>query len=449
MWLDRRPLLVAISLATSARVGAADGKDEPSAADVASAPAPGDESGRSDPARDDSSIVRDVGRGALFVPRIALEVAAAPVRGGIWAFERYQLEERYYQLFFNDARTMGVYPTLALRSGYGLTAGAKFLHKNLFGRREKARIAVATGGRYRELATTGISTGERLGRVVVELDGGFERRPKDAYYGIGNVDDAAEARYRLQVLRGKGSIDARVARSLFVTTSATIASFEHGPSDSGTPILDLYPIDVMTGFTGVQHAYGELELRWDGRGRGDSWDHPASFGQGALLAAFAGRVEPLDAAAGYTRYGVDLQGYVRLGAGPRVLGARLYGEGVTGSYAEVPFSQLPRLGGKELLRGYPLDRFRDRTSIVGSLEYSWSLSRFVTTSAFVDAGRVAPSLDEMTPADLRVGYGLGLQLYSKHSFLLRACLATSIDGGVFVDVAFDPSFEPRSRLEPP
>ncbi|MGE0397941.1 MAG: BamA/TamA family outer membrane protein [Kofleriaceae bacterium] len=446
MSLDRR-LLIAIT--AFVRVGAADpGDDEPRLEELTGAPPPGEESGRSD-VTEDSSIARDVGRGALAVPRVALEVVAAPVRGGLWVFERYQLEERYYQLFFNDARTMGVLPTLALRSGFGVTAGAKLVHQDLFGGRERARLLAATGGRYRELAVASISTGQRLGRFAVELEGGFERRAKEAYYGLGNVDDAAEARYRLQVLRGKGSVDARVARSLFVKTSATIASFEHDISESGPPILDLYPLDLMTGFDGFRHAYGEVELRWDGRGPGDAWDHPATYGHGALLSAFAGRAVGLDETASYTRYGVDLQHYLRLGAGPRVLAVRLYGEGVTGPYEDVPFTELPRLGGKELLRGYPLDRFRDRASALGSVEYSWALSRFVTTSAFVDAGRVVPSFQDLTTSDLRVGYGLGLQLYSKHSFLLRASLATSIDGGVFVDVAFDPSFEPRARLEPP
>jgi hypothetical protein len=141
-----RSAIVVVAVATSFARAESPTTDDPRLADLAAMPPPGEESGRADDTRDEDSISRRLLRGALFVPRIALEVVVAPVRGGIWAYERYQLKQRYFDLFFNDARTMGVYPTIALRTGYGVTVGAKFVHEDLFGERERVKAAVATGG---------------------------------------------------------------------------------------------------------------------------------------------------------------------------------------------------------------------------------------------------------------------------------------------------------------
>src|SRR5438128_4948787 len=126
-----------------------------------------------------------------------------------------------------------------------------------------------------------------------------------------------------------------------------------------------------------------------------------------------------------------------MGVGPRMITARLYGEAVTGEIEDMPFTQLPRLGGETLLRGYRLDRFRDRVAALGSLDYSWDLSRIVSANVFCDAGRVYRSLDDLTLSGLRVGFGFGLEVYAGASYLARGLVGTSIDGGVMFGFAVD------------
>ena len=99
--------------------------------------------------------------------------------------------------------------------------------------------------------------------------------------------------------------------------------------------------------------------------------------------------------------------------------ARIYGEAVSGDIEEIPFDQLPRLGGETFLRGYPLDRFRDKVAGVGSLEYSWDLARILSANLFVDAGRVFPSVSDLTFSGFRVGFGLGLEAYASTHYLAR------------------------------
>src|SRR6185503_12794343 len=104
--------------------------DEPTAAEVENAPPPGRESGRSDaPATD--SVLRNVGQALLTPPRVALEIAFMPLRGGAYVYDRYQLPERFKRIFFDDTYTYGAYPTLVIDSSYGVTLGARVVHRNL------------------------------------------------------------------------------------------------------------------------------------------------------------------------------------------------------------------------------------------------------------------------------------------------------------------------------
>jgi hypothetical protein len=197
--------------------------------------------------------------------------------------------------------------------------------------------------------------------------------------------------------------------------------------------------------TGVRHAYGELELRWDTRRRATVWEPRDVHSVGSLAAAFTGRVHRLDGGPDFWRYGVELQHDWRLARGPRVLAVRLRGAGVTGQRDEVPFTELPSLGGGSFLRGYSFERFRDRVAAFGSIQYQWDISHMVDAYLFTDAGRVFPSLDELTVHGMRVGYGIGLELHGQNGFLLEGTLASSIDGGVFVSVSLNPVLDQKER----
>lgn len=435
--------------------------DEPTAADVAGAPAAGAESGRVDTPDERDGAGRLIARGLLFVPRVAVTVVFAPVEGTAWAVERYQLIERTRRLFFNDAGTFGVFPTFELEAGFGLNLGARLVHSNLFGRREHLDVRASGGGRSRERYLLELTTGERLGRRVgVELGAEYEKRPKDVFWGLGNADEvampepidptamdaAAESRFRHRIMRVRGAFDVRVVRALHVRGAGAVADHTFDGSDSGRPIDEVFVTDRLAGYRGARNAYGELELRWDNRGAHAR--EPASvISNGRLIAAYAGRMTALDDGRDYWRYGLDVQQFFRIGPGPRVIALRSHAEGVTGPRDAVPFHDLPRLGGKTVLRGYPLDRFRDRVALVSSLDYSWDLASNLSASLFADVGRVHHALDELERDGMRVGYGMSIELHTQRSFLARASLASSIDGGVFFNFALDPVFELDQRVE--
>jgi hypothetical protein len=434
---------------------------ELTAADVADAPLPGDESGRKDPG-DRDSAARQVGRGLLFFPKLAVDLALSPLRGSVWAIDRYHLPDLYNKVFFNDEMTIGLYPTLSIDSSYGIVAGARFVHRDLFGHGEQLGLQAAAGNRYRQIYGATLRTGKGLGdNFEIGVDAGYERRPNDAFHGIGNGDtmtfegepldpladaSSVEGRYRQDRARFAVTADLRTWRQLHLRASGAASRVEFGPGVEGAPIDERYDTSRLPGFSGVEYGYSELELRWDNRRSRTPLDPEAVYSVGSLAGVFAGRVHRLDDGPDFSRYGVDLQHFFRISKGPRVIALRFHGEGVTGSREEVPFTELPRLGGSTYLRGYDLDRFRDRVAALGSLTYSWDLSQWVSANLFVDAGRVFPSLDQLSLDGMRVGYGASIEGHTVKSFVGEASIASSIDGGLQLNLSFNRVFDIDERV---
>lgn len=427
------------------------------------APVPGDESGRIDPADPGDSALRIGLRGALFIPKLAVNVVMSPLRLTAWAYARYHLNDLYYRVFFNDAQTIGLVPTGSFDTSFGFTAGARFVHRDLFGDGEHLSVEASAGGRYRQVYKAALISGNRLGPLKVELDTQYELRPKDPFYGIGNVDDTArppvpvdpatmpvavDTRYRERIARVAGVIDLPVVGDLHLRNSSELTDRTFAASDTseGLPIDAVYAPATLVGFDGIRYVYSELELRYDSRRSFDNYEPRVFYSRGSLAAIFAGRTHRVDGGPDYWRYGVDFQHFLRLSDGPRVLAMRLRGEAVSGDRMTVPFSELPQLGGADELRGYPADRFRDRALALGSLEYEWDLSELLSTSLFVDAGRVFAQPGDVGFDHLRVGYGLAFQTHTQTSFAFQGSVASSVDGGLMFSLSLNPVFGIDERV---
>jgi surface antigen Omp85-like protein len=257
--------------------------------------------------------------------------------------------------------------------------------------------------------------------------------------------------YRMRVARFSPRIRVKLPGGLAITATGAVIKkrFEGNDADERQPrIEDAYQIDRLPGFVqGTTHLYDELEVAWDTRHTGWAYDPPGMDSAGGLVMAFIARQDGIDDGPAFYRAGVDLQRYVALDHGPRVIQLRFSGELVTGKRDQVPFSELPRLGGKSLLRGYATDRFRDRVATVAEAGYLWSLGWDTAATLFVDAGRVHPSVRRMSVDDLRVGYGAAIEAYGRRGMLLRAEIASSIEGGFMGYVSVEPVFDARSRVE--
>lgn len=437
--------------------------EQHTAGSVAGAPLPGNESGMVAGKDGGDGAGRIIARGVLFIPRAAFELAMAPIRAGVWAEYRYHLADRVHDWFFDKTNTYGIYPTARWESDFGVNAGARFVHRDLFGHKEHLSVFAGGGGRFREVAQAGFRTGDLFGkRVGFEAEGVYERRPQDRFFGIGNGstatsamipidprfdDTSVETRYRKQIERVALVGDVRVVSGLHVRAAEALTDLNVGASEMGVPIDQVYDPNGLVGFDGSRSLYSELELRWDDRSHGTKLEAPSIPALGGLTGLYVGRTHRLDGGPDYWRLGFDVQQLVRVSKGPRLLLLRAHGEGVSLGRDDVPFTDLPSLGGSRFLRGYPTDRFRDRVAAVGSAEYQWDLLRALQAGVFVDVGRVYETVHHLSFDGMRMGYGATVQWFGDNSMWLRATVASSIDGGLEFYLSFDPVTDLDRRVE--
>jgi hypothetical protein len=422
---------------------------EHTGAEVAGAPRPGEESGRIDEADPGDSSLRIIARGLLFAPRLAVMAALFPVRGLVWAEDHVNLGAPD-QATVRPTRTIALYPTIAYETGFGTFAGAVFVLRNVLGRDEQFAVDATTGAVAGELDRArlgaGVHSGDRFRRLQLGMAAVFDRRPADPFHGFGDDDRAVETHVRHQQARIAATADTRVVDGFHVLGAVEVAQLWLAPSTQGTPIDRVYDTRELAGFDhGARHARGDVEVRWDGRGRHSRWEPREVPSTGSLAAVFIGGEHQLDGGADFWRCGVELQHHWRIANGPRLVVTRFHGEAVSGARDQVPFTELPALGGGAFLRGYAFERFRDRVAASGSVQYEWDLSHFVQASLFIDAGRVFSALDDVSVHDLRIGYGLGFQVHRGRSFNLEGNLATTIDGGLFASLWFNPVPDARPR----
>jgi hypothetical protein len=98
------------------------------------------------------------------------------------------------------------------------------------------------------------------------------------------------------------------------------------------------------------------------------------------------------------------------------------------SAGDVPFQFLPAIGGGDLMRGVLDGRYRDRVSLATQLEIRFPIYWRFGGTAFVGAGRVAPSVDRLYPDDLAVAGGLGLRFAVNPEQKLNIRLDLAHDG---------------------
>jgi hypothetical protein len=434
--------------------------------DVRGAPVPGDESGRLDPVDTGDGTGRIIGRGLLAIPSIPIYIIAEPVRGVLYLKEKYNAVDVITNIFTTDDRKIALFPTALVETGFGLNIGARASMTDVLGFGEKVRARVGFGGQWNKLFDASVSTGEHHG-LEIGLNFRYERKNNEQFFGLGNGDEtdspppapvdpntndfARSTRYQIGITRVAGHATYKFTRWLSATaTTAFIrknVDEDMDLSSGESPVGPNYDTTKLDGFGDpTEYLYTEGEIAYDSRHNGDIYDPPGMRTDGGLAAVFVGREGALEAGdRDFYRVGVDLQRIIRI-SGARALHLRAYGETVTVPREDIPFTELPVLGGYYLMRGYERDRFRDKSATVVQASYVWPLSMSFAGSLFVDAGRVFNGVEDFSVKDPRVGYGGALEMYGDKGLIIRAELASSIDGGIFGYVALDAAFDAQSRL---
>lgn len=434
---------------------------------VRDAPLPGRSRGTIvEPPAPESSVGRSIARGILWVPRGIFLAVAYPLRAGLYLEQEYRVVTRVRDIFVNDEETLGIYPVLLEQTGFGLSVGGRLFWRNALDHSQALRLRASYGGRFSQLYTARASTGNQLGALRLTASGVLTYRNGELFYGIGNGDEAppppapiplvpdapaVETRFRETLVGGRLDFQLLLRRGWLALLTGGFDHYTFSTDDvdlrEAENIADVFLLDTVPGFlSDVDLATTTLELRYDTRGPGPLLP-PGAIARGALASVFGGYSAGPGGNWEFARYGAEAQLVIDLHAFTRTLTLRGLLDGVMGDYDEIPMVALPRLGGGLLLRGYPVDRFRDRVAALASAEYSWQISGPLYAYLFVDAGRVAGAIDDLSPADLRVGFGGGLHLHGQSGTIARVQLASGLDGGAFLNLVVDNLFDPMWHKE--
>lgn len=108
------------------------------------------------------------------------------------------------------------------------------------------------------------------------------------------------------------------------------------------------------------------------------------------------------------------------------------------SWGEIPFNQLPQIGGPFLMRGYYQGRFRDRHLLATQMEYRFlplpiGFTDRLGAVAFASAGTVYSDISAVEFRHLKGAAGAGLRflLFPKKDIYLRADYAITREGNGF------------------
>lgn len=386
-----------------------------------------------------------VPRALLFVPKLALQLVYMPIEGLAVLTDRYHLVEHTIDLLYNDARTAAIIPLASFQAGQGLTLGAKVFHNDLIGNGEELAFSARYGGLFSQAYQLSFE-GERVGHTPlwVESFSRFEAKPGLLFYGIGDrsltsepdVIDAGgldareigvETRFRQKRIMLANTVGAMLDRPgrLIAAGIRTIYNYRRFGSDvSSHPEPSVEQVFDTSTIAGFDEGATVLELSpafvfdsRDSRGQPSTGNYVDLFGGGAL---------PLGGANGFWHYGATVATYIELFL-RRTLSLRLVHEAVAGPSREIPFSELIKLGGPRTLRGYNLDRFRDKIGTVASVEYRYPIHQRFSGEVFLDAGRVGKNYAETFSrsglSSLHYGGGLGFVMHSEEKTIFKAQLA--------------------------
>jgi hypothetical protein len=408
-------------------------------------------------------------RALLFFPRLAVFLAVQPIRGATYVYERYDLLARFTDATFTDDRKFGIYPVAGYESGFGFKVGARLLYKDILGDGERIKLRVDYGGEFRYALGAHLGTGHRFGPIRFEADTSLERRPHERFFGIGNgaelelppampidpstSDTAVSSRFQEDAFRNVATIDIAFTKKFHsrISGALMLRTFDAPPEQDDKNIEMNYDTSKLVGFAdGVRNLYVENELVYDSRRPASQYVTQTLDGTGWLARGHFGITRGIDKdPSRFYSYGGELQRYFDLYAGTRTLALRAMVDAIGGTDGRtdgrISFIDLPRLGGSEYLRGYPTGRFRDRAVVLGTAEYAWAIMNNASAYTFVDIGQALASYGDAPTTRVRVGYGFGIQVHTKNTFMLRAQLARSREGDLAFNLVFSPAFGRRER----
>lgn len=403
-------------------------------------------------------VIRGIGIGLGYLVRGLV----APFRGLVYAEARWKALTKIRKVFVNDAGTLGILPSIGFNSDLGLNLGARAFIDDYFGAGESASIGASTGGSTVQAYQLKIDL-PHIGGAPIYARTRVRWEENDGLYfaGLGNPTNhtsgemlpvtatATPTRFSqkrfLTVLSAGFDLGGKGSR-LRIGASGIFNDRSFGPAGSSAsdPSIETsYDTSTLRGFDGgyrTLEVTGDIEL--------DTRDTRGPTTSGTVVRAFAGGGSLIEDST-YAHYGVEASTFLAPFWPRRVFVGRVALEGVRDKDNDIPFTELPRLGGAGLLRGYHTDQFRDQLAAIATLEYHYPIHELVSGQLFVEAGKVAYTYDALLGNGFtkhwHPGYGGGLIVHSRSSVKARIDIAYGDGLAVYFSTDVLDAFRKRER----
>ncbi|MFT3773161.1 MAG: hypothetical protein QM820_47885 [Minicystis sp.] len=393
---------------------------------------------------------RRLGSGLLFVPRemVRLLFLAGGVTAGLIRDE--QVVPRASELLSPGPGAVSVLPWLFVDTRRRTSVGAQMIAS---GRESGTRLSFGFGG----IHDWGGEGRVRFGfgwplPFVISLEGLADQRSTLDYLGVGQEPDkdprnlfrksavTREATYFEQRSRVIGSLGARVAPDweVFFSGSFTQNRVEDSPDGGAATISRVFAPGSVPGAPGFgpgcpakkgalpcpaenRVVYGELALRLDTR------PTKAKPSAGVLVETYAGLAQSWaeDASTRFYRVGGRAALFVSILRPTNILSPKIVLDGmvVPGSDRALPFTELVS---QPDFRG--IDNRFDRLSLVASIDYRFSIVRFLGARLFLDLATVGRDIGAMLDAPKRLAGGFGFDVFSSSTELAQMTMSFSGEG---------------------
>lgn len=385
------------------------------------------------------STLRYAARGLLFVPYAAMRVATWPLIKLAEAEDRVQAVSRILDLLSFGYERGPFRSTLFF--GYESSNGFSLVGLDATATDwPEAGSKLRLSGGYRSddenLAAFRFRSAPRIlqWETIVRL----ENKTRRPFHGLGPDSDEElfEADRRRLLFEATAAL--RPANGWKAAVTGYARRDHLRSSDESGSVTQEFP-ELFEAAKRSDYDGAEAELSWDTR------DAEAFASRGSLVRVLGGTdLASSDGDADYRHWLGELQTHVNLWRGTRILALRALAEGVTANDPDsIPYTELVRLGGRKGLRGYPSDRFADRTGVLLTAEYHYPVTTNLQGNLFADWGTVASRFDELQLADVDPSVGLGLA-YVVGDNAIVAHAARGGEGFEFY-VGTETVFESRSR----
>jgi hypothetical protein len=373
----------------------------------------------------------------LFVPYAGLKVAIWPMKQAAKYNQKYRIAGRVADLLTWRGEAGELHLAFGYESGVGTSIIALSAQsRDLFGRGDRFEIEGGYLDEEKNLAEFAYATPEE--RFQFQLIGRFANKENRPFYGLGSHSPDARHAVNRQRALGEASLLYRPRRPFFIALTGYARDQDIFDASDEPSARAAFP-DLFARARNDQYVGVEGAIVYDGR------DLEEFSSRGTLVRVYGGYNDSRkDDDESYRHYGAELQTFVNIFRHTRVLALRAFAEGVDAADPSgIPYTELPRLGGKTGQRGYNRYRFADRNVLLLTVEYRYRATEHFTAQIFTDWGSVAREWQYLRLADVTPSYGFGMSV-GRSSHRLVAHVAHSREGTEFF-VGTERVFKFRSR----